>query len=65
MEMDTNESEAAQMETNSYQEAQVIISKEAEDHSVESDTQLKQQGLETSQNTGDIHNGEYCCPIGL
>lgn len=52
--MDTNKSEAAQMETKAYQEA-----KEAEAHSLESETQLKQKGLENSQNTGVIHNGEY------
>lgn len=59
VEMDINESEAAQMETKAYQEAKAIRSKEAEAHSLESETQLKQKGLENSQNTGVVHNGEY------
>ncbi|XP_041792176.1 golgin subfamily A member 3 isoform X1 [Chelmon rostratus] len=58
MEMDSNESEAAQMEVNAYKEAHVIKSKEAEAHPVEDEPQLKQQGLENTQITkGDIHNG--------
>lgn len=57
--MDTNESEAVQMESKVYQQAQAIKSKEAEAPTADSETQMKQQGLETSQNTGDIHNGEY------
>lgn len=62
MEMDTNESGATQMEANTYQEAHVIKSKEADAHTVEDETQLKQQGQENTQNTkGDIHNGEYWC----
>ncbi|XP_041792178.1 golgin subfamily A member 3 isoform X3 [Chelmon rostratus] len=57
MEMDSNESEAAQMEVNAYKEAHVIKSKEAEAHPVEDEPQLKQQGLENTQITkGDIHN---------
>ncbi|XP_033475824.2 golgin subfamily A member 3 isoform X1 [Epinephelus lanceolatus] len=56
MEMDTNQSEAVQMEANAYQVDHVIKSK------VEGETQLKQQGLEDTQNTeGDIHNG----PVSL
>ncbi|XP_042344281.1 golgin subfamily A member 3 isoform X2 [Plectropomus leopardus] len=52
MEMDTNQTEAAQMEANANQEDHVIKSK------VEGETQLKQQGLEDAQNTkGDICNG--------
>ncbi|XP_030273465.1 golgin subfamily A member 3 isoform X2 [Sparus aurata] len=58
MEMDTNESGATQMEANTYQEAHVIKSKEADAHTVEDETQLKQQGQENTKNTkGDIHNG--------
>ncbi|XP_073322360.1 golgin subfamily A member 3 isoform X2 [Pagrus major] len=58
MEMDTNGSGATQMEANAYQEAHVIKSKEAEAHTVEAETQLKQQGQENTQNTkGDMHNG--------
>ncbi|XP_044052579.1 golgin subfamily A member 3 isoform X2 [Siniperca chuatsi] len=58
MEMDTYQSDAAQMEANAYQEAHVIKSKEAVVHTVEGETQLKQQGLENTQNTkGGIHNG--------
>lgn len=64
MEMDTNESEAAQMDTKAYQEAHVITSTEDDSHSAESDMQLKQQGLETSRNTGNIHNGECSCSTG-
>lgn len=48
------------MEANTYQEAHVIKSKEADAHTVEDETQLKQQGQENTKNTkGDIHNGEY------
>lgn len=62
MEMATNESGATQMEANTYQEAHVIKSKEADAHTVEDETQLKQQGQENTQNTkGDVHNGEYRC----
>ncbi len=58
--MDTNESEAAQMEANAHQEPHVIKSKDAEAHAVESEAQLHRQGLDDTQNTtGDIHNGEY------
>ncbi|XP_038559082.1 golgin subfamily A member 3 isoform X2 [Micropterus salmoides] len=60
MEMDTNQSEAAQMEANVYQEDHVIKSKEAGAHAVGGETQLKQQqqGLENRQNTkGGIPNG--------
>lgn len=66
MEMDSNESEAAQMEVNAYKEAHVIKSKEAEAHPVEDEPQLKQQGLENTQITkGDIHNGEYWCCLDM
>lgn len=59
--MDTNDSEAAQMETKAYQEDQVIKSKDA--HSAEGRIQLKHLGLEDTQNTGNIHNGEYRCRL--
>lgn len=65
--MDTNQSEAAQMEANVYQEDHVIKSKEAGAHAVGGETQLKQQqqGLENRQNTkGGIPNGEYPCCLG-
>ncbi|XP_035514339.1 golgin subfamily A member 3 isoform X1 [Morone saxatilis] len=56
--MDSNKSETAAMETNAYQEAHVIDSKEAEGHTVDAKTQLKQQGLENTRNVKeDIHNG--------
>ncbi|XP_078106152.1 golgin subfamily A member 3 isoform X2 [Sander vitreus] len=52
MKMDTNQSEAAHMEANAYQGDHVIKSK------VEGEKQLKQQGLDTTQNLkGDFHNG--------
>ncbi|XP_031156394.1 golgin subfamily A member 3 isoform X3 [Sander lucioperca] len=52
MEMDTNQSEAAHMEANAYQGDHVIKSK------VEGEKQLKQQGLDNTQNLkGDFHNG--------
>lgn len=58
--MDINESETSQMEANAYQEDHFIKSKEAEAHSLDGATQLKQQGPGNTQNTkGDIHNGEY------
>uniref|UniRef100_UPI0037E8A301 golgin subfamily A member 3 n=1 Tax=Semicossyphus pulcher TaxID=241346 RepID=UPI0037E8A301 len=59
MEMDSNASEAAQMEANAYQEDNALKSKEAETHAVEGETLLKQKGeLEKAQNTnGDIPNG--------
>uniref|UniRef100_A0A3P8S347 Golgin A3 n=1 Tax=Amphiprion percula TaxID=161767 RepID=A0A3P8S347_AMPPE len=48
MEVDTNQSETAQMEDNAFQEDQVIKSKGTD----------AQQGLENTQNTkGEIHNG--------
>lgn len=61
MEMDTNQSEAAHMEANAYQGDHVIKSK------VEGEKQLKQQGLDNTQNLkGDFHNGEYwCCLDGI
>lgn len=62
MEMDTNQSEAAQMEANAYQEDHVLKSKEAVAHTVEAETQLKQHGdgMENAQNTKrGIQNGEY------
>lgn len=60
MEMDTDAPEAVQMDTNAYQENQVIKSKDAEAHTVDGETQLKQQGLDNTQNTkGEIQNGEY------
>lgn len=62
--MDTIDSEATQMDTKAYQEDRVIKSKDA--HSAEGRIQLKHQGLEDTQNTGNIHNGEYrCCPSRL
>lgn len=59
MEMETNQSEAAQMEANAYQEGQVRKFKETEAHATEGETQLKQEGQENTQNTkGNICNGE-------
>ncbi|XP_067459359.1 golgin subfamily A member 3 isoform X1 [Thunnus thynnus] len=56
--MDINHSEDAQMEVNADQENIILKSKEAEAHTVESETQVKQQGLENTQNTnGGLHNG--------
>lgn len=56
--MDINHSEDAQMEVNADQEHIILKSKEAEAHTVESETQVKQQGLENTQNTnGGLHNG--------
>ncbi|XP_042276912.1 golgin subfamily A member 3 isoform X2 [Thunnus maccoyii] len=56
--MDINHSEDAQMEVNADQEHIILKSKEAEGHTVESETQVKQQGLENTQNTnGGLHNG--------
>lgn len=46
------------MESKAYQEAQAINSKEAEAPTADSETKMKQQGLENSPNTGAIHNGE-------
>ncbi|XP_036954732.1 golgin subfamily A member 3 isoform X1 [Acanthopagrus latus] len=58
MEKDTNEPGATQMEANAYQEAHVIKSKEGDAHTVQDETQLKQQGQENTQNAkGDTHNG--------
>lgn len=60
MELDTNESGADQMEANANQETHVIKPKEAEIHTVDAETQPKNQELGYAQNTkGDIHNGEY------
>ncbi|XP_005473096.1 golgin subfamily A member 3 isoform X2 [Oreochromis niloticus] len=57
MEVDTEQSVAAQMEANTYQEDHVIKSKEAQAHAVEHETSFK-KGLENPQNAkGDIHNG--------
>lgn len=57
--MENNQSEAAQMEANDYQEGQVIKSKETEAHALEGETQLKQHGQENTQNAkGNICNGE-------
>lgn len=62
MEKDTNEPGATQMEANAYQEAHVIKSKEGDAHTVQDETQLKQQGQENTQNAkGDTHNGKYWC----
>ncbi|KAM7018276.1 golgin subfamily A member 3 isoform 1-T1 [Tautogolabrus adspersus] len=59
--MDTNGSEATQMEAKVHQEDSAIKSKEADAHAVEGETLLKQRGLENAPNTnGDIPNG----PIG-
>lgn len=56
MEVDTEQSVAAQMEANTYQEDHVIKSKEA--HAVERETTFK-KGLENPKDAkGDIHNGE-------
>ncbi|XP_054467346.1 golgin subfamily A member 3 isoform X2 [Anoplopoma fimbria] len=58
MEMDSNQSEAAQMEANAYQEHHVIKSK------AEGETLLKQQGLDNTQHAkGDIHNGPICSDV--
>lgn len=58
MEVDTEQSVAAQMEANTYQEDHVIKSKEAQAHAVEHETSFK-KGLENPQDAkGDIHNGE-------
>lgn len=57
--MDPNESGAVQMETKAQLDAPLTKAKDVEDHSVEGETQMKHQVLEKSQNTGDIHNGEY------
>lgn len=57
MEVDTEQSVAAQMEANTYQEDHVIKSKEAQAHAVEHETSFK-KGLENPQDAkGDIHNG--------
>ncbi|XP_063346302.1 golgin subfamily A member 3 isoform X2 [Pelmatolapia mariae] len=57
MEVDTEQSVAAQMEANTYQEDHVIKSKEAQAHAVEHETSFK-KGLETPKDAkGDIHNG--------
>lgn len=58
-EIASHDSEAAQMETEAHQESQILKSKETETHSEESDKHLKQQGLDNSQSTGCIQNGEY------
>lgn len=55
MEVDTEQSVAAQMEANTYQEDHVIKSKEAQAHAVEHETTFK-KGLEDAK--GDVHNGE-------
>lgn len=58
--MDINHSEDAQMEVIADQEHIVLKSKEAEAHTVENEIQVKQQGLENTQNTTrGLHNGEY------
>ncbi|XP_075961043.1 golgin subfamily A member 3 isoform X1 [Anarhichas minor] len=52
MEMDSNQSEAAQMEANAHQEEHLVKSK------MEGETQLKQQWLDSTQNAkGIIPNG--------
>uniref|UniRef100_A0AAX7W0P2 Golgin A3 n=1 Tax=Astatotilapia calliptera TaxID=8154 RepID=A0AAX7W0P2_ASTCA len=57
MEVDTEQSVAAQMEANTYQEDHVIKSKEAQAHAVERETTFK-KGLENPKDAkGDIHNG--------
>ncbi|XP_030593448.1 golgin subfamily A member 3 isoform X1 [Archocentrus centrarchus] len=57
MEVDTEQSAAAQMEASAYQEDQVRKSKEAQAHVMEREKSLK-QGLENSQDAkGDMHNG--------
>lgn len=55
--MEMNQSEAVQMDTNVYQEDQVRKSKETEAHTVDSETHVKQQGLENKIKK-EIHNGE-------
>ncbi|XP_042081222.1 golgin subfamily A member 3 isoform X3 [Haplochromis burtoni] len=56
MEVDTEQSVAAQMEANTYQEDHVIKSKEAQAHAVERETTFK-KGLENPKDAkGDIHN---------
>ncbi|KAM7416390.1 hypothetical protein PAMA_018450 [Pampus argenteus] len=56
--MDINNSEDTKMEVNADQECIVLKSKEGEAHTVESETQGKQQGLENTQNTNwGLHNG--------
>ncbi|XP_053181172.1 golgin subfamily A member 3 isoform X2 [Scomber japonicus] len=56
--MDMNHSEDAQMEINTDQDHITLKSKEAEVHIVESETQVKQQGLQSTQKTnGGLHNG--------
>lgn len=58
MEVDTEQSVAAQMEANTYQEDHVIKSKEAQAHAVERETTFK-KGLENPKDAkGVIHNGE-------
>ncbi|XP_069562700.1 golgin subfamily A member 3 isoform X3 [Brachyistius frenatus] len=57
MEVETNQSEAAQMEANTYEGDQAVKSKDGEAHVVEREIQLK-EGLENIQNSkGELHNG--------
>lgn len=58
--MDAAHSDATQMMANSLQEHQVIISTETEASFLEHEKQLH-QGLENTQNTKDIQNGEFLC----
>lgn len=58
MELESEQSAAAQMDASAYQEDQVIKSKEAQAHIMESEILLN-QGLENSQDAKrDIHNGK-------
>lgn len=62
MEMETDQSEAVQMETSVSQEDHVRKSKETKAHTVDGKTHLKQHGIENTQNI-IIHNGELqSCP---
>ncbi|XP_069034091.1 golgin subfamily A member 3 isoform X1 [Embiotoca jacksoni] len=57
MEVETNQSEAAQMEANTYEGDQAVKSKDGEARVVEREIQLK-EGLENIQNSkGELHNG--------
>lgn len=59
MEMETNHSDVAQTEANTYQEDQVTKCKETEAHAMEGETLLKQEGhTETVNTEGNICNGE-------
>ncbi|XP_058492252.1 golgin subfamily A member 3 isoform X2 [Solea solea] len=58
MEMQTTQSEAAQMEASVHKEDHVIKSKEAETHAVEGETQLDHQAQDNLHNAkGNICNG--------